>query len=82
VIVGYEQRKPWERGWDTRTQSRFMNKVLSQNKVTQKVDSSNRCHAMIHHQNADTMVLASARLGGIPLDVRHFEYYQGGVNAS
>jgi hypothetical protein len=29
-------------------------------------DSSNRCHAMIHHQNADAMVLASARLRGIP----------------
>ena len=42
----------------------------------------NRCHAMIHHQNADAMVLASARLRGIsPQDVRHFEYYQG-VNAS
>jgi hypothetical protein len=41
-------------------------------------DSSNRCHAMIH-QNADAMVLASARLRGIPpLDVHHFEYYQGG----
>jgi hypothetical protein len=39
----------------------------------------NRCHAMIHHQNADAMVLASARLRGIPpLDVHHFEYYQGG----
>ena len=24
----------------------------SQNKDTQKVDASNRCHAMIHHQNA------------------------------
>ena len=35
---------------------------------------------MIHHQNADAMVLASARLRGIPppLDVHHFEYYQGG----
>ena len=33
---------------------------------------------MIHHQNADAMVLASAGLRGIPpLDVRHFEYYQG-----
>jgi hypothetical protein len=32
---------------------------------------------MIHHQNADAMGLASARLRGIPLDVRHFEYYQG-----
>jgi hypothetical protein len=38
----------------------------AQNKDTQKVDSSNRCHAMIHHQNADAMVLASARLRGIP----------------
>jgi hypothetical protein len=38
---------------------------------------------MIHHQNADAMVPASARLRGIPPpDVRHFEYYQGGVNAS
>jgi hypothetical protein len=34
---------------------------------------------MIHHQNADAMVLASVRLRGIPsLDVHHFEYYQGG----
>jgi hypothetical protein len=31
---------------------------------TQKVDSSNRCHSMIHHQNADAMVLASASLRG------------------
>jgi hypothetical protein len=32
---------------------------------------------MIHHQNADAMVLA--RLRGIPpLDVCHFEYYQRG----
>jgi hypothetical protein len=38
----------------------------AQNKDTQKVDSSNRCHAMIHHQNADAMVLVSARLRGIP----------------
>jgi hypothetical protein len=29
-------------------------------------DSSNRCHAMIHHQNADAMFLASAHLRGIP----------------
>jgi hypothetical protein len=40
---------------------------MAQNKDTQKVDSSNRCHAMIHHQNADAIVL----------DVCHFEYYQG-----
>jgi hypothetical protein len=34
---------------------------------------------MIHHQNADAMVLASARLRGIlPPDIRHFAYYQGG----
>jgi hypothetical protein len=34
---------------------------------------------MIHHQNTDAMVLASARLRGIPsLDVSHFEYCQGG----
>ena len=34
---------------------------------------------MIHHQNADVMVLASAHLRGIPpLDVCHFEQYQGG----
>jgi hypothetical protein len=34
---------------------------------------------MIHHQNADAMGLASALMRGItPLDVRHFEYYQGG----
>jgi hypothetical protein len=42
-------------------------RLMSQNKDTciQKVDSSNRCHAMIHHQNADAIVLASARLRGI-----------------
>jgi hypothetical protein len=40
------------------------------------------CYAKTRHENADAMVLASARLGGIsPLDVRHFDYYQG-VNAS
>jgi hypothetical protein len=39
---------------------------VAQNKDTQKVNSSNRCLAMIHHQNADAMVLASARLRGIP----------------
>jgi hypothetical protein len=34
---------------------------------------------MIRHQNADAMVLASALMRGIlPLDVHHFEYYQGG----
>jgi hypothetical protein len=39
----------------------------------------NRYHAMIHHQNADAMVLVSALVRGItPLDVRHFEYFQGG----
>jgi hypothetical protein len=55
---------------------------MAQNKDTQKVDSSNRCHAIIYRQNADAMVLAIARLRGIPpLDVCHFEYYQG-VNAS
>jgi hypothetical protein len=33
---------------------------------------------MIHHQNADAMGLASAFMRGItPLDVRHFEYFQG-----
>jgi hypothetical protein len=37
---------------------------------------------MIHHQNADAMVLASALMRDIPrLDFRHFEYYQGVVNA-
>jgi hypothetical protein len=37
---------------------------------------------MIHHQNADAMGLVSALMRGItPLDVSHFEYYQG-VNAS
>jgi hypothetical protein len=36
-----------------------------QNKDTLKVDLSS-CHAMIHNQNADTMVLASARLRNIP----------------
>ena len=53
-----------------------------QNKDTQKVDSEkrNRCHAMIRHQNADAMVLASALIRSIPppLDVRHFEYRGGG----
>ena len=45
----------------------------------------NRCHAIIRHQNADAMILASALMRGIPpphtpppLDVRHCEYYQGG----
>jgi hypothetical protein len=38
---------------------------------------------MIHLQNADVMVLASALMRGIipqcyPLDIRHFEYFQGG----
>jgi ATP-dependent helicase YprA (DUF1998 family) len=38
-----------------------------------------RCHAMIRHQNADAMVLASALMRGIHLlDVRHFEYFQRG----
>jgi hypothetical protein len=42
----------------------------------------NRHHAMICHQNADAMVLASAVITGMhPLDVPHFEYFQG-VNAS
>jgi hypothetical protein len=37
---------------------------------------------MNHHQNADAMGLASARLRGIPpLDICHFEYFQG-MNAS
>ena len=50
-----------------------------ENKDIQKVDSSNRYHAMIHHQNADAMGLSSALMRGItPLDVRHFEYFQGG----
>jgi hypothetical protein len=51
----------------------------AQNKDTQKVDSSNRCHAMTH-QNADAMVLASARLRGIPppLVVRLFNIIRGG----
>ena len=36
---------------------------------------------MIHRQNADIMVVTSARLRGIPLlNALHFEYYQG-VNA-
>ena len=34
---------------------------------------------MIRHQNADVMGLATALMRGIaPLDVRHFEYFQGG----
>jgi hypothetical protein len=37
---------------------------------------------MIRHQNADTMLLPIALMRGIsPMDVCHFEYYQG-VNAS
>jgi hypothetical protein len=57
--------------------------AISQNKDIEKVDSSNRYHAMIHHQNADAMGLASSLMKGItpPPDVRHFEYFQG-VNAS
>ena len=43
-----------------------MTSAVAQNRHTQKVDLSNRCHAMIHHQNADAMVLASACLRGIP----------------
>jgi hypothetical protein len=39
---------------------------MAQNKDTQKVDLSNRCHVIIYRQNADAMVLASARLRGIP----------------
>ena len=60
----------------------FSEGIVSQNKDIQKVDSSNRYHAMIHHQNADATVPASALMRGItPLDIRHFEYFQG-VNAS
>jgi hypothetical protein len=34
---------------------------------------------MIHHQNADAMGIASALMRGITLlDVRHFQYFQGG----
>ena len=34
---------------------------------------------MIHHQNADAMVLASVLMRGIhPLDVCHFKHFQGG----
>ena len=55
---------------------------VSQNKGTQKVDSSNRCHAMIHHQNADAMVLASARLRGIPPWMSAILNIIRGVNAS
>ena len=39
---------------------------VAQNKDTQKVDLSNRSQALIHHENADAMVLASACLRGIP----------------
>ena len=56
---------------------------MAQNKAHRRLTQPkqrNRCHAMIRHQNADTMVLARALI--IPaLDIRHFEYYQG-VNAS
>jgi hypothetical protein len=45
-------------------------------------DSSNRCHAMIHHQNADAMVLASARLRGIPPWTSAILNIIRGVNAS
>jgi hypothetical protein len=48
----------------------------------QKVDSSNRCHAMIHHQNADAMVLASVRLRGIPPWTYAILNNIRGVNAS
>jgi hypothetical protein len=37
---------------------------IARNKDIQKVDSSNRHHAMIHHQNANAMGLASALLRG------------------
>jgi hypothetical protein len=57
----------------------FVCSQWSQNKHIQKVNSSNCYHAMIHHQNADTMGLASALMRGItPLDIRHFKYFQGG----
>jgi hypothetical protein len=56
-----------------------LKRTSSQKKDIQKVNSSNRCHGMTRHEIANAMVLASALMGGIsPLDVRHFEYYQGG----
>jgi hypothetical protein len=47
---------------------RITQKAVAQNKDTLKFDPAkkcNRCHAMIRHQNADAMVLASALMKGI-----------------
>ena len=54
---------------------------ISPRSARQKVDSSNRCHAMIH-QNADAMVLASALLRGIPPWTSAILNIIRGVNAS
>ena len=58
LLLGKENKGRPAKTW-TRT-------VGAQNKDTEKVDSSNHCHTMIHHQNADAMVLASVHLTGIP----------------
>jgi hypothetical protein len=59
-----------------------VHKTIVTEEGTQKVDSSNRCHAMIHHQNADAMVLASAHLRGIPPWTSTILNIIRGVNAS
>jgi hypothetical protein len=57
---------------------RYRHRIKTHIRSTQP-KTRNRCHVMIRHQNADAMFRASALMRGIhPLDVRHFEYYQGG----
>jgi hypothetical protein len=76
--TGYHNKK------STLNQLQFGQRIKTRRSSTQP-KKRNRCHAMVRHQNADAMVLASALMRGPPppppLDVPHFEYYQG-VNAS
>ena len=64
---------------------RITQKAVSQNKDTLKFDSAkkcNRCHAMIRHQNAGAMVLASALMKGIrPPDNIQNSGCQGGKSS-
>jgi hypothetical protein len=60
---------------------RYSHRIKTHRTSTQP-KKRNHCHTMIRHQNADTMLLPIALMRGIsPMDVCHFEYYQG-VNAS
>jgi hypothetical protein len=53
--------------------------IETNRRSTQPPKKRNRCHSMIRHQNAVAMFLAKAVMRGIhPLNVRHFEYFQGG----